>query len=56
LANVFQSSNPNLQELALQLNFGSEMLQVNEKHHEILTQADSVTTSAHILNGCLTAL
>ena len=38
LTNVTQSSDPMLQELALQLDFGSGLLQINDEHHGILTQ------------------
>ena len=39
LANVSPSSDPTLRELALQPDFGSGMLQLNDKHHGILSQA-----------------
>ena len=39
LANITQSSDPVLQELALQLYFDSELLQINDNHCGILTQA-----------------
>ena len=39
LANVSQSSDPALRELALQLYFGSGMPQLNDKHHGIFSQA-----------------
>ena len=38
LANITQSSDPIIQGLALQLDFGFGMLQINNNHHEILTQ------------------
>ena len=36
LANVTQPSDPLHQELALQLDIGSGLLQINDNHHEIL--------------------
>ena len=39
LANVSQSCDPTLRELAFQLDFGSGMLQLNDRHHEILSRA-----------------
>ena len=39
LANISKSSDPMLQELALQLDFGSGLLQINDNHREILSQA-----------------
>ena len=39
LVNISQSSDPMLQELALQLDFDSGLLKINDNHREILTQA-----------------
>ena len=39
LANISQSFNPILQELALKVDCGHGLLQINDNDHEILTQA-----------------
>ena len=56
LANVSQSSDPTLRELAVQLDFGSGMLQLNDKHHRILSQAreqlNSITCAKQLYQKC----
>ena len=51
LANITQSSDPMLRELALQLDFGSGLLQINDEHRGILTHARKQLSYIHQLRN-----